>query len=137
MYDDAFDAPILKGPARLSRAHGLLFLGLLISFSLLTYFIVGSGSPSELRERPVELAVLGTITGPFVGAIARNGQSCCLNASIELAWYSGPFLAACLFAQVIPLPFHRGQRIVRLTLWTLGWLAWFLSGIVSYGHALS
>jgi hypothetical protein len=27
-----------------------------------------------------------------------------------------------LFAQVVPLPFRRGEQAVRLTLWSIGWL---------------
>ena len=38
-------------------------------------------------------------------------------------------------AQVVPLPFRRGQWTVRIGLWTLGWLVWLSSGQVSFLHA--
>lgn len=119
-----------------SRPRASILLGLLAFFSVLTYLAVGSGSPSELRDRPVILTTLATISGPFVGPIARHGQGCCLDAALRLALVSGPVLGLGLAAQVVPLPFRRGQKAVRLVFWTLGWLTWFLSGLVSFGHAL-
>jgi hypothetical protein len=106
-----------------------------VPFTALTYVAVTSGSPSDIRDRPVALTTLATITGPFVGAIARNGQSCCLDFSLRLAAVTGPVLAMGLIAQVVPLLFRRGQRAVRLMLWTLGWLIWLFSGLISFMHA--
>lgn len=124
-----------KRPPRASRARWYILLGLLVPFTALTYLAVSSGSPSDVRDRPVALTTLATITGPFVGAIARNGQSCCLRFSLTLAAVCGPVLALGLIAQVVPLPFRRGQRTVRIGLWTLGWLLWLFSGQVSFLHA--
>jgi len=106
-------------------------------FTALTYLAVNSGSMGDVSDRPVALTTLATITGPFIGAIARDGQSCCLAFSLWLAAVTGPVLAVGLIAQVVPLPFRRGQRAVRLVLWTLGWLAWLLSGPISFLHAFS
>lgn len=122
---------------RASRARWFLFLGLLLPFTALTRLAVGSGSPGDVRERPIVLTTVATITGPFVGPIARNGSSCCLQAALGIAAVVGPVLLLGLIAQVVPLPFRRGQRTVRLVLWTLGWFAWFGGGFVSFGHALS
>lgn len=119
-----------------SWARWYLFGGLFAAFTVLTYLAVSSGSPGDLRERPVLLTTLATITGPFVGPIARHGQSCCLGFALSLATVAGPILAVGLLAQVVPLPFRRGRQAFRLTFWTIGWSAWFLSGIVSFGHAL-
>lgn len=121
---------------RPSRARRYILLGLLAPFMALTYFAVSSGSPGDVRQRPVVLTTLATITGPFVGPIARNGQSCCVEFSLWLAAACGPVLALGLIAQVVPLPFMRGQRAVRLSLWTIGWLVWLASGHVSFSHAL-
>jgi hypothetical protein len=123
-------------PKRSPQALWYFLLGLLLPFTALTYLAVSSGSPSDARERPVVLTTLATITGPFVGAIARNGQSCCLEFSLTLAAVCGPVLALGLIAQVLPLPFGRGQRTVRMGLWTIGWLVWLASGQVSFLHAL-
>jgi hypothetical protein len=120
-----------------SRARLSIFAGLLAAFTVLTYLAVSSGTPSDLRERPVLLTTLATITGPFVGPIARHGQSCCLDVAVSLAAIAGPILALGLFAQAVPLPFRRGRHALRLTFWTIGWSAWFFSGLVSFGHALS
>lgn len=121
---------------RQSRARWSILLGLLAPFTALTYLAVSSGSPGDVRQRPVALTTLATITGPFVGPIARNGQSCCLQFSLWLAAVCGPVLALGLIAQVVPLPFRHGQQAVRLSLWTIGWLVWLASGHVSFTHAL-
>jgi hypothetical protein len=129
------------GPPRQSRQTShtrlLILYGLLLPFSALTYLAVSSGSPGDVRDRPIILTTLATITGPFTGAIARNGQGCCLEFSTFLAAIFGPVLAVGLLAQVTPLPFRRGQQAVRLVLWTLAWLVWLFGGLVSFGHALS
>ena len=82
-------------------------------------------------------SIVGDIFTPIVGAIARDGQSCCLRSSLTLASVCGPVLALGLIAQVVPLPFGRGQRTVRIGLWTFGWLVWLMSGPVSFLHAFS
>lgn len=129
-----------KPPPWSPRAHALILLLLLVlllaPFTVLTYLAVSSGSPGDVRQRPVILTTLATITGPFVGPIARGGQSCCLAFAMVLAAISGPVLAVGLLAQVVPLPFRRGRPAVRLALWTLGWFAWLFSGSVSFTHAL-
>lgn len=124
-----------KRPPRPSRARWYILAGLLAPFTALTYLAVGSGSPSAVRDRPVVFTTLATITGPFVGAIARHSQSCCLDFSLKLAAICGPTLALGLIAQVIPLPFRRGQQALRLLLWTLGWLTWLFGGLGSFVHA--
>ncbi len=126
-----------KRQPRASLARWYILLGLLLPFTALTYLAVRSGSPGDVRDRPVVLTTLATITGPFVGAIARNGQSCCLRSSLTLAAVCGPVLGLGLIAQVLPLPFRRGQRTMRIGLWTLGWLVWLMSGPVSFLHAFS
>jgi hypothetical protein len=113
-----------------------IFGWLLGLFTVLTYLAVSSGKPGDVRDRPVLLTTLATITGPFVGPIARHGQSCCLNAACSLAAVAGPILALGLIAQAVP-PIRRGRQAFRLTFWTIGWAAWFFSGLVSFGHALS
>ena len=125
-----------KRPPRPSRARWYILLGLLVPITALTYLAVSSGSPGDVRDRPAVLTSLATITGPFVGAIARNAQSCCLDYSLGLAAVTGPILALGLIAQVVPLPLRRGQQAVRLVLWTLGWFVWLFSGHVSFMHAL-
>jgi hypothetical protein len=120
-----------------SAAHWLILGVLLALFMLQTFRIVRSGSASDVRERPQIVITPATITGPFVGAIARRGQACCLASSVSIAAIAGPVLALGLIAQVVPLPLKRGQHAVRLVFWTLGWLVWFLGGQVSFLHAFS
>jgi hypothetical protein len=124
-----------KRPPPASRARWYVLLALLLPFTALTNLAVRSGSPGDVRERPVVLTTLATITGPFIGAIARNGQACCLRSS--LAPVCGLVLALGLIVQVVPLPFGYGERTMRIGLWTLGWLVWLFSGQISVLHAFS
>ncbi len=119
-----------------SRARIHIFAGLLAAFTFWTYLAVSSGSPHDVQDRRVWLTTLATITGPFVGPIARHGQPCCMDFALELAWRAAPVLVVCLIAQLVPFPFRRGRQAFRLTLWTLGWFVWFFSGTVSFTHAL-
>lgn len=114
-----------------------ILAALLAGFGLLTFLAVSSGSPSDVRQRPVALTTLATIAGPFTGAIARDGQSCCLAVSRSLAGYLAPFLAAGLLAPaLIPASTSCGRGL-RLALWTAGWFAWLAGGPVSMLHALN
>lgn len=131
---DADFSGVLEPPP--SRARWHILVGLLAFFTAWTYLAVSSGSPGDVRDRPVVWTTLATVTGPFVGAIARNGRSCCLDSSLALAAMAGPVLALGLIAQVVPLPFRRGRTAARLSLWTLGWAVWLFSGLVSFTHAL-
>ncbi len=99
-----------KRPPRPSMARWDILLALLLPFTALTDPAVSPGSTGNVRDRPVALTTLATITGPV--------------------------LALGLIAQVVPPPFRRGRRPVRLVLWTLGWLVWLFSGQVSFLHAL-
>ena len=110
---------------------------LLVPFTILTHIAICSGPPGDVRERPVVLTTLATITGPFTGAIDRNGQSCCLGFSLRLALFRGPVLAHGILAQLVPVPFARGREAMRLAAWTAGWLIWLLAGPASLLHALS
>jgi hypothetical protein len=107
-----------------------------VPFTFLTYLAVSSGPPNNVRDRPVLLTTLATITGPFVGPIARHGQACCLHAALVIAAVLGPILLLGLIAQVVPLPFRRGQQVFRLGFWTFGWFTWLFGCSVSFSHAL-
>lgn len=136
MAHDAEFSDIGPAKSRPSFARWFILAGLLAAFTALNYLAVSSGSPSEVRQRAVLRATLATITGPFVGPIARQGQTCCLHAALTIAFVLGPILAIGLIAQVVPLPFRRGRQAFRLTLWTVGWFAWLFGCIVSLSHAL-
>jgi hypothetical protein len=123
---EASDVGPAKRGTRPGWARWWILLTLLAPFSILTHLAVRSGSPFDIRERLVMLMALATITGPFTGAIARNGQSCCLGFSLRLALFCGPALALGILAQLVPVPFTREREAVRLAAWTAGWLVWLL-----------
>src|SRR4051812_25364098 len=88
-----------------NRVHLYVFLGFYFAFAALTFFILNAGSESDRCESQIAAATLGTVSGPFTGAIARHFQSCCWQFSLTLFPYCALFLAAGVIAQIIPLPF--------------------------------
>ncbi len=126
-----------------SKPHLFVFLGIWLGFTALTYWIADHGIDDYDHRKLVTLTALGTILGPMTGAISRNCQSCCLAFSLSLLPYCGAFLAAgtlplfIKFPLFIKLPFKWGASALRMTLWVVGLLGWFLGGIVSFGHALN
>lgn len=112
-------------------------MGFYVVFATLTFLALMAGSESDRRENLIVAATVGAVTGPFTGAIARHFQSCCWQFSLSLFPYCALLLGGGVVCQVIPLPFRRGERIVRLALWCLGLLGWFGGVLISFGHALS
>ena len=115
-----------------------MFLSLWAVFTLLT-FLITHGGLDEGPEHDLRVlqTTLGTLTGPLTGAIARGFQRCCLKFSLSLMVFCAPILSAGILAQFMGPLGGKKTRIVRMSLWILGWLAWFLGGIVSFGHALA
>jgi len=111
-----------------------VFASLLALFTILT-FLETEGYKSSDGVHPLQ-ATAGTITGPFTGAIARGYQSCCLKVSVTLTAYCAPILLFGVFVQFIRLPEGRLSRTLRMVLWVVGWLVWFLGGILALGHAM-
>lgn len=56
---------------------------------------------------------------------------------LSLLPYCGAFLIAGTLPLFVKLPFQWGASALRMALWVLGLLGWFLGGIVSYAHALN
>ena len=117
---------------RLTRRHGWVFLALLVPFCLLTAAAVATGADDGHRLGRVVGTTAGTLLGPFTGALARDGQSCCLEFSLSLVPWAGGALLVGLLLQVARRP-----AAWRLGAWGLGWAVWFGSGLVSFLHAFS
>jgi hypothetical protein len=132
-------ALVVLGRERLTRpgvsGHVRIFVVLYVVFALYAYTATIAGSPGDVRDRPVALVTMGAILGPLTGALARHWQGCCLGFSLAILPYCGAALALGVVFQVIPLPFPRFRRGVRLAAWTCGWVVWFLGIPVSFLHA--
>lgn len=121
------------------KAYAISFLALLFAFAI---FNVVTVTANQDIGKGLLAAFLGTPLGPMTGAFARGFQKCCLNFSLQLLPWSAPFL---VLAAVSCLPLRQRLSLwpgafdpgVRLAIWVVGWLGWFLSGIVSFLHALS
>ena len=107
-------------------------------FFTLTFLIVmNMGGIGNGRLAKAFFASLLTITGPMAGGIMRGFQSCCVLFGLKILPFSSGILGLGIIVQFIPLPFQRYSRALRMTFWIIGWIAWFLGALISYGHALS
>ncbi len=119
-----------------------ILLGFYSLFTLLTFGAVisaqsdGTGAQTSYALGRIALTAVAPLSGPFLGAIAREWQSCCTANSLSLLPVAAAALAAGCLLQFVPLPAGPGWERVRLSCWTAGWLIWFGSGIFSLGHAL-
>jgi hypothetical protein len=122
----------------LTKSHLITFVVMLGVFMILTFLITSAGVDRgvDYRARVLQ-TTLGTITGPLTGAISRGFQPCCLKFSLTVMLYCAPVLLIGVLVQFISLPDETWLNVVRMSLWILGWLVWFLGGIVSFAHALS
>jgi hypothetical protein len=122
-----------------TQAHFWVFLLIWGGFTFLTYRIVSVGVDDNepRRSRLVFLTTAATITGPMTGAISRDLQSCCLEFSLSLLPYCGAILSVGVLAQIINWPSNWPARAIRMLVWILAWLGWFMGGMVSFAHALS
>ena len=132
---------VKTGPLKLienhfTTAHLRVFLGIWLFLTALTYWTMERGIEQYEHRRLVFLTTCGTILGPMTGAISRNCQSCCWDFSLSLLPYCGTFLVMGTVPLFIKFPFERGASFIRMVLWIVGLLGWFLGGIVSFIHAL-
>ena len=120
-----------------SRKHGYVFLAFYLALACWTFFVLSRQSASDWRDNWNAAATVGSLSGPFTGAIARHFQSCCWQWSVTLLPYCAAFLLGGFAFQFVPIRWEAGQRTLRLVVWSIGLLGWFGGGVVSLGHALS
>lgn len=124
-----------------SKGDGWLLLGILFlmlaGFMGLTAMAVWSGSVGDVSQRPKLATTLATISGPFTGAIARNGQGCCLANSTRLAVFLAPVLAVGLAVPICLAGAGALRRGAKIGLWTVGWFLWLAGGPISFLHAFN
>lgn len=114
----------------------MVFLGIWLCFTALTYSIAEHGIEQYQHNRLVYLTTCGTILGPMTGAISRDCQSCCWKFSLGLLPYCATFLILGTMPLFLRWPFQRGAAALRMMIWIAGLLGWFLGGIMSFFHAL-
>lgn len=122
----------------LVRSNTIIFASLLAPFTVSSYAITDSGLDHgpEHRARVLQTTI-GTVSGPFIGAISRGFQGCCLSFSLSIVTFCAPALLLGVAAQFIPMPERRWTHATKVTLWAGAWLLWFGGGILSFAHALS
>jgi len=122
-----------------SRLHGRIFLGFYLVFAVLAFLVLLPGSLSGHGDS-LGLSVaasVAAVTGPFTGAIARGGQSCCLHFSLRVLPFCAAAFTGGLLFQIVPLPVGRMEHRIRISMWCLGLLGWFAGIPISFLHALS
>jgi hypothetical protein len=120
-----------------TRAHLWVFAVIWGGFTVLTFLIVNAGADQGGgRLFVIALTTAATISGPMTGAVARDFQSCCFEFSLSLLPYCGAILFVGVAAQLVKWPFQLFAGAIRMFLWIVGWIGWFMGGIVSFAHAL-
>ena len=120
-----------------TRAHRTIFLIMWASFAALTFTVTALSVPHGPDNfGQVILATIGTLAGPMPGALSRGCQSCCLQFSLSLFPYAGASLLLAVVPQFLPWWSGGSGNFMRLLFWTVGWLGWFGTGVLSFGHAL-
>jgi hypothetical protein len=120
-----------------NRTHRTIFLAMWAVFAALTFTVTAMNVPhGPDGYDQVIVATIGTLAGPMPGALSRGCQSCCLRFSLSLFPYAGVALLVAVVPQFLPWAPGRFGHAVRLMFWTLGWLGWFATGVLSFGHAL-
>ena len=122
---------------RSTSAHAWIFAAIALSFMVLAFAASQSGSACDRRDRNALAITLSSITGPFTGATAREGQSCCKEASVKLFPFCGAGLLAGVAFQFLPLRLGNHECSVRYAAWIIGLLAWFVGVPLSLLHAFS
>jgi hypothetical protein len=89
-------------------------------------------SPGDRSYNWNVATVVFTFLGPFAGAITRHFEWGPLRASLGLFPFCAAFLLMAIVSQSIPLPFRRGDHEVRIGVWMLGLLGWFLGAPLSF-----
>ena len=119
---------------RFPRVHFYMLGGFTVAFSLLTLWAVSHMPPGDWNDwrgtHPYRATLL-TISGPFTGAYLRPFEPYCW----KIAWGFLPYCAAFLLAggllQIVPLPIRRGAHGLRVAMWGLGLLGWFVGGFLA------
>ncbi len=119
-----------------SKRHLYIFLTILVLFTIANFAILCAALDGQNKYIYTLLTTAATITGPLTGAIARQWQSCCAEFSLKIMMFCAPVLLLGVLVQLVKLPFTKFAGTIRLFIWFLCLLIWFLGGILSFGHAL-
>lgn len=123
---------------RFTRWHAAIAVVLWLVFTMLTFAALMAGLDRDPHwQFRVAITTAATILGPMTGAISREFQSCCLEASVSLLPYCLSALAMATLLQLIRWPPAIWANGIRFLIWALGLFVWFGGGIVSLAHALS
>ena len=122
-----------------TRRHLWSALIVLALFLLLNAWIAWSVREASSSEERLVWMVLSVPLGPLTGAVVRGWpvdsthDHCIDNAFSLLPWHALLLGVAVLLQWVGSA---RPPGWIRLTIWILGWSAWYAGGILSLAHSL-
>ena len=112
---------------------------MLVVFLLLNTVIAWSVRAAYGPPERLLWMVLSVPLGPLTGAVVRgwprdSTDSCCIDNAFSLLPWHAFLLALAVLLQWAGSARPPGR--IRLTIWILGWSAWYAGGILSLGHSL-
>lgn len=122
-----------------ARRHLRSALIVLAVFVLLNALIAWSVREAYGPRQNLIWMVLAVPLGPLTGAVVRGwplddtDSDCIANAFSILPW------TAALLGLAAALQWVGSTRPpgwIRITIWVLGWVAWYAGGILALGHSL-
>jgi hypothetical protein len=114
-----------------TRTH-LWVAGVLLAFFMaVNLYCCARGWRAHSNEKHVTVAVLGTVTGPFTGALSRPGQPFCLQTALSLLPWCVLGIGLAVGGQFVPVRFPRLGPAIRMAVWILGLLIWFAASVAS------
>jgi len=119
----------------MNRKHLKSFAIIYVTFTVIIGILVSLGADKTNYLQNVLLTTLGSITGPMIGAIAREFQGCCLEFSLSVLKIALPILFFGIAVQFIKTE-SKKKDTIKLCIWCIAWISWFVLGILTFGHAL-
>jgi hypothetical protein len=85
--------------------------------------------------------VIAVPLGPLTGAVVRgwpldSADDCCIANAFSLLPWPAALLALAVLLQWVGSTRSPEPGALRLTIWILGWTAWYSGGILSLAHSL-
>jgi len=117
-----------------THLHSFLIIYILFTLWLIPFLHKLIDAQDHLRR--IIITTLSSITGPMLGAVARDFAVEGLQPSLTLLMITVPILLAGILFQFVKDFDKAWVKNLKLVIWYLAWLFWFSTGMLSLRVAL-